>query len=290
MCESVNCNFYNLATTLHNNHLVNATCPLHAKEKVSKLEIMLEIALERDLPKAYFFLLEKLVEMKRLYIEELTDTYNRLSQSLDSNPIRELVEGEDASNVGWVPIFEEEEQEMEWSVEKKLVQRYFHTKFKHFVLDCPRIFYEGFLGSGKVDEHILQVLKRFVGHCSTIPEREFIVEKFVLALVRNLDKDLPYVIDCLAEHVNEFSYGFSRAVFGNEGVVKNGILKSVHIFKTIGHLLEREKNEKENNSQDYMFSVDQLKRIFEEMEFRHNFMALDNFRKKLLSYRDKDLV
>lgn len=291
--EMIHLDYLNSANTLFSDYLQSHTCPLDAKEKVLKMDNMMEIAMEKDLPNVYFYVMEKIVEMKRMYIEEMTESFNKLSIELNSIPIRVFDENVDKEEQTLLPIIDKEEQEMEQSAEKQLVERYFYSRFKNLILNCPNIFFEGFLGIPSMNPHTLQVLKRLIGNCETQQDREYHLAKFVLTCVKNRDKELPYILDRSTEYAMKLSYKTLCDVFGDRDVIQLGLLKSMHIFKTIGHLLEREEQESMGVTVDKktnIFSVDDLKLIFEEMEKRQNYSALDSIRKSLLRYREKDIL
>ncbi|KAG2374943.1 hypothetical protein C9374_010317 [Naegleria lovaniensis] len=290
--EMIHLDYLNSANTLFSDYLQSHTCPLDAKEKVLKMDNMIEIAVEKDLPNVFFYVMEKIVEMKRLYIEEMTESFNKLSLELNSIPIR-VFEETDKEEATLLPIIDKEEQEMEQSAENQLVERYFYSRFKYFILNCPNIFFEGFLGIPSMNPHTLQVLKRLIGNCETQEDREYHMVKFVLTCVKNRDKELPYILDRISGYAMKLSYKTLCDVFGDRDVIQLGLLKSMHIFNTIGHLLEREEQESKGVTVDRktnIFSIDDLKLIFEEMEKRQNFTALDSIRNTLLRYREKDIL
>jgi len=292
LCEAFNGSFLTESSILFEDYFLSETCPLKAKDKTAKLSNMLDIAMERDLPDVYLQVLDRLIEMKRVFVHEFTETYNRLSEELESIPVRdydEEVKEEVEEDSNLLPIMDEEEHEFEESVEHKMLEKFIFGRYKHFIINCPNIFFKGIMCIGEEKKRI-ETISKLIPKFANSNEREWSLEKFILALAFNHDKDLPYVLDRLCEYLSYFSFDFAKQILGSHDILKMGVLKSCHICKLVKHIVDREKTEANSGDMKRILSIGELQTIFDEMDHRQNYETLDVIRRTLLEYREKDML
>ncbi|KAL9645246.1 hypothetical protein ABK040_002446 [Willaertia magna] len=139
--ESLTNGFLNEARILYDDFFMNPEYyNLSDKEKVLLLDNIMNIALERDLPNVYFWVLDKILEQKQSHVHELAEEYNRLSQQFSF-----LANATGGIEDDTVPIMEDEEIEMEETVREKIIEKYIHSRFKQLILNCPNIFFDGLM-------------------------------------------------------------------------------------------------------------------------------------------------